>query len=87
MVEITIDVGKVVADGGRRIGFRYQPSFKRIEAGFDIHVVYFQSQTKVAAIMRKGTNFSAIRLSDWFFSSDKNLGLKLYILYMFIYFK
>jgi len=53
----------------------------RTEAG---DPCYLQSQTKVAAIIKKGTSFSATRKKLVLGDFDKNSGLKLYILYMFI---
>jgi len=43
---------------------------------------YFQSQTKVVAMIKKGTNFSASWWRSNFFCGDNDLGSELYDLYM-----
>jgi hypothetical protein len=45
---------------------------------------YFQSQTNVAAMIKKGTSFSATVEKLKLVCGDKDLGSKLYFLYMFI---
>ena len=45
---------------------------------------YFQSQTKVEAIIKNGTSLSASLEKLRLLCGDKDLGLKLYVLYMFI---
>jgi hypothetical protein len=47
-------------------------------------MVYFHSQTKVAAIIKNGTSFSAHWLKFKFWRGDKDLGLNLSNLYIFI---
>jgi hypothetical protein len=45
---------------------------------------YFQSQTKVAAMIKNGTNFSAMSERLNLGRGDKDFGSNLYVLYMFI---
>lgn len=66
------DISKVVTNGARLIVSDLKPRLKRlVERGGS----YFHSQTKVAAMIKKGTNLSR--------AVDKLLALKLDFLYMF----
>jgi len=70
-----INIRNIVPDGDRRILFGLQVVFI---------CCYFQSHTKVAAIIKKGTSFSATVEKPDLLCGDKDSGLKLYFLYMFI---
>jgi len=81
VVEVFVGVGDIVFDSGGLVVFGLKPKF---EAGEEL--VYFHRKLKAAAMIKKGTSFSAKREMSKWRRGDKDLGWKLYFLYMFIKF-
>jgi len=57
--KIFFKVGKIVANGGLRVGLGFEPVLIGDDNRGGHKKDYFQSQTKVVAMIKNGTNFSA----------------------------
>lgn len=67
------DINQVVSDGSGFVALGLKPGGE---------IFYFHNQIKLVAMIRKGIRRSAT-LSSRLFCGDKDLGWKLYDLYMF----
>ena len=80
------DIGQIISDRIWVVISAFKPRMETIEGELNVFSIihdYFQSQRKLAAIIRNGNSFSAMPMRGFWTCGDKNSGTKLYFLYVF----